>query len=319
MAKEAEKPNQYLNVPYEECISRMFQDIFTSVTDINSVVTPKHFFYKKFRKPRTQTPAMLFGSYLHTLVLEPEKVSKRYIILDKKNAPFPDKDYRNPENKAWKERLENSTSGDVITGEQHQQALDMLKSINEIPNIESILHKDGKKEEKVSAIIHWDSEDNVIGIYKYTPEKHMELAINKERYMLIRCKYDYKHQSNLFGLDLKSCASSHPDDFVRDAYTMGYHLQGAMSLDIISANEGVKIEQFYFLTCETEAPHSADVYAMDEELIGLGRRTYQNRLLKIRKSIEANHFGGYGDTFAPQSNGILTLSKPKWAKENIYW
>lgn len=53
----------------------------------------------------TDTSATAFGTALHKYILENDKFNDFYFIIDENQKPFPDKDYRNSENKKWKDQL----------------------------------------------------------------------------------------------------------------------------------------------------------------------------------------------------------------------
>jgi len=74
--------------------------------------------------------------------------------------------------------------------------------------------------------------------------------------------------------DVKTCQDNSPLAFRRDLYKYAYHLQGVFYSDML----GFPAENFRFITVETNYPYSVEVYAMDEDMIKLGRQAYNMAL-----------------------------------------
>lgn len=67
--------------------------------------SPAHFMAYKLGQ-RVETPAMKKGTMIHCAILEPEELENRYTILKKEDLPNPESDFRNTENKKFKELFE---------------------------------------------------------------------------------------------------------------------------------------------------------------------------------------------------------------------
>jgi hypothetical protein len=109
-----------------------------------------------------------------------------------------------------------------------------------------------------------------------------------ETNMIIKCRPDYRKPGRC--VDYKTCISSKPAKFSRDAKKLGYHISAAMYLDI------TKDDEFVFIATEKTIPHITTApFYFDADAMELGRLLYRNALKGIEESIDFNHWPGYTD------------------------
>lgn len=105
-------PNEF----YEKINSEKFNLSFSSLKAFSE--NPMNFVkYKMGEKKETQ--AMKMGSLIHCAILEPLELENRYVTLKKEMLPFPEKDFRNTENKKFKETFEKKQEkkGKIVISE----------------------------------------------------------------------------------------------------------------------------------------------------------------------------------------------------------
>ncbi len=101
-------------------------------------------------------------------------------------------------------------------------------------------------------------------------------------------------------VDLKTCRSAHPEQFMRDALRMGYHIQAAYTLDLL-AKAGIKRKEFRFIAVETEAPYAVCVLRFQDigmSALRMGRARYRAIFNRIAEAHRTGRWEGYGETMA---------------------
>lgn len=121
--------------------------------------------------------------------------------------------------------------------------------------------------------------------------------------MAAKCKVDFLNTKYNVCIDLKTTASSAPDEFSKSVYNYRYHVQAAFYMDL------TKAERFIFIAVEKEAPFNVELYELDNEAIERGRQEYLADIETLKKCKESNNFHGY-----TTDNKIHIISLPTWAK-----
>jgi exodeoxyribonuclease VIII len=105
--------------------------------------------------------------------------------------------------------------------------------------------------------------------------------------------------------DLKSCLDASPEEFAKTIFNMDYHIQAAMYVDGLKANN-IDAKVFVFVAVEKEPPFAVGVYVLDNDYIEIGRQQYKKALQILAQCIKDNKYPAY-------SEDIVELKPPRWA------
>jgi hypothetical protein len=222
-----------------------------------------HAHYLSLKRVSTyETPAMRFGTAVHTAILEPE-IFAGWVVM-------PDVDGRTKEGKAAKAlALEEAASRgvEVIAADDY---------------------------EKVTAIA--DSFSRHKHLATFLDTGHAELSVywtDPDTGILCRCRPDWLAPDCV--LDLKTTEDASPRAFQRSAYGWRYWVQAAYYLDGLAAN-GVDASGFVFAAIEKSEPYACAGYAASEAMIAAGREEYRRLLRTLRQCQDDDHWPGYGES-----------------------
>lgn len=197
--------------------------------------SPNHFLAYEDAKERRgdPTPAMLFGSLVHCMVLEPLEVQHRY-------AEAPKCDRRTKAGKAQFAEFaaEVERQGvDVITAADWQRAKDCAAAVITNPNYTRLFSQ---------AAAEVEINTNLSG-FKFRAFVDLVLA------------------EGAACADLKTTRDASPRAFERTVATELYHVQGALYCALTGA------ETFYIVAVESAAPYNVMVYEMDDYALQMGK------------------------------------------------
>ena len=249
-----------------------------SKSDLDLIAkSPAHYIAAK-GVHREQTPALLLGSVVHKLVLEPEDFANEYII-----APVCDK--RTKEGKQrWSEFLEQAESLTVIEQALYDNAAEIAAAVKAHPVAAKLLQG-----ERAELSYFWERD----GIE-------------------CKCRPDYLRTDIKTAVDFKTTQCSAPDKFTKSAYDYRYHVQAAWYLDGLRAC-GVDVEHFIFIAVETKEPYTVMCYAADDLMIQLGRMTASSDFETYKNAVVTENWHGYEEI--PE---IHSLSLPDWVARKYF-
>ncbi len=229
--------------------------------------SPRHY-WNRYLNPAYEdatTPAMAFGSVVHTLMLEPHTFNERYAIS-------PDVNRTTKEGKAaYAAFMEDNECKEFISSKDFTLATAMIEQAKTNPIVTDLLDLSEKE------------------------------AIHTFRILEVDCKMK-ADAINIFDgciIDIKTCQDASPDGFGKDAYNLGYLLQAAFYLDGYYLATNNNLKRFIFIAMEKTAPYNVAVYEMDREQIELGRQQYLAALQTYKNCLAANKWHAYGDEIQP--------------------
>lgn len=252
------------------------------------------------RIPRTESDALAFGSAYHTLILEPEKFEKEYVVM-------PKVDGRTKEGKAVKAEFEANYPNHTLL---QQNTMDTLLRMRD-----AILQHDMAKEYLsmnglVEQSIIWDQELD----YR-TPDVHccnecwsrfnvdfveaLEGVVTcptckaQTAPAKIRCKTRPDFYTPSFVIDLKTADSANPSFFYwKVAKGYNYKRQAAFQLAGL-ANEGIIPEDYYWLAQEKEPPYLVSMNKASEQILLEGHHEFLSILTTIRECRDMDVWPAY--------------------------
>ena len=239
--------------------------------------SPKDFIDYKL-KEKKQTPAMIYGSMVHCLVLEPSEFESRYHALDDADICAQiggTKPRATTKYKDWKE-VALLEAGDRILVETDDYNNAKAVAYNVIENRAS--HKVLKIADQREYDVEWTFEN-----FKF------------------KGRIDGIGKNAIF--DLKTCADAENTKFQRDIISMGYYLQAAMYRVAVA-------EPLPYYIIAVDKVGGVSVHQLDENLLEYGLLEYSNLLTKFNECILSESFNKSYDFWSPRYDGIFSVDKP---------
>ena len=203
-----------------------------------------HHINRKFKS----TPSTIFGSAVHSYVLEGEtQFYKEFAVWDKPKG----------NSKAIREEKEAKLmaigSRDIITSQQFENIKQINKNIIEDDRIAPYVV--GEVE-----VSHYSEIDGIP----------------------IKCRPDCMNQQEGWISDIKTCGNNSPNKFRWDILGWAYHLQAVCYSKIM----GLPVENFRFIAVENVYPFSAELYSLSDEMIEKGELAFEKALNDWRFYLE---------------------------------
>lgn len=222
------------------------------------IKSPAH--YLNYREtPPESTPAMELGSYIHSIILEPETV-KEYAIQPE-GLSLATKD-----GKEWKANNEGKT---IIKYADHVNAMQMLDQVINNQMCKTIL-SNGIAESS----IFWTDEESGVEC---------------------RCRPDYINAELKIIVDLKTTIDASPEAFTKSAWSMQYHLQAAFYQRGVFQATG-EWHDWLFIAIEKGNPYLQPViYKPDAEILKYSDMVISEQLMKFAECQKINIWEGYSE------------------------
>ena len=246
-------------------------------------------FYKRFITGETkgqESDAMLIGSAVHMLALEPERFDAEYVVLDgpinkSKKPPGP---YGRDTNafRDWLALEMKQQTRKVLVREEFAESLAIAKAFQAHPEIMAIM---ASRAEKL-----------------FESEYSMEYEIGDDK-VEMKCKIDFVCPSERLIIDLKTTSDPSPYAWGWSAEDFGYHRQAAIYTDAMEAKYGGDF-RFLFGVVRSKEPYEAAVYELDAESINRGSEEY-SALIEEYIYRKANN-----DWLSEWQRGVFSINVP---------
>ena len=296
-------PSELLTLNHELMSSKFYFDLHLSNKDYhamkdkvsNSMLSdmaksPAYCFYNMCNTPDSKTQeAFDFGSLVHCLILEEEKLNDEFFIYQK-----PDR--RTKQGKAFvKEKLEPAQEQGLIciNDRTYNKAIALRARVWGHKQANALINNSGYTE---------------VSFFGYDDETGQELKWRCDKIFT-----DKKGRGWI--VDLKTSSNASPEGFAKSCANFNYHMQAAYYLDNCNRFPGLenKFKGFIFIVVEKEAPFNVACYQLDLDSIELGRQKYQDNLQLFAQCSEAGFWPSYNYDFAKSDYQIEEISLPRWA------
>jgi exodeoxyribonuclease VIII len=271
-------------MPNELYHSTEMKQQFVSKSGLDRIAqSPAHF--KWFMEnPTDETPALVFGSAFHTMILEPEKVETEIVKLPD-SWPTKKECGRSIEDQKEEFRIIHRGKA-ILSADQMEMANAMAKSVEDHAAARFILQRD-KGRAEVTAL--WN---------------------DVETGMDCRARFDWLREDGLI-VDLKSTRCAKPEIFEKLAIDHRYHVQAAFYMEAYRQVFGREPVGFAFVAVEKEPPYCACVYVSQPDFLKLGRIEYLKNLTTYAECRKSNEYPGYPDI------SLVPLNLPVWAQRQL--
>lgn len=211
--------------------------------------------------PPDPTPAMRWGTLVHTAVLEPDR-------FDDEVAVSPEINRRTNAGKAeWDAFCAANEGKTIVTPEEFTELEAIRAAVMAHPAAVRALAGEGHR---IEHSLFWNHDD-----------------------IFCRARPDLIHRAGVI-VDLKTTEDASPGGFQRSCFNFRYHVQAAFYLDGLAAC-GEPAKGFAFIAVEKKAPYLVAVYEADPEMIAAGRQAYERDLLIYAECLRTDCWPGYGD------------------------
>lgn len=209
--------------------------------------------------PKEETDAMTFGTLVHTAILEPQEVSKRYVIKPEGH------DGRTREGKAFNASV-------AAMGQEAVKDYEMAAAL------------------AVAAQLRALTENNFNAVLEAS-KKELSLFW-KHNSIPCKCRLDAYCQSAATMIDVKTTKSAKLGSFEKDAWNMGFHRKADWYRRGLEAH-GLPCRHVLFIAIEKTGPRDFIIYRLQDDILDLGRTQNDKIMLRFTNCNETNIWPGY--------------------------
>ena len=218
--------------------------------------------------PPEQTPALMFGSAVHKLLLEPDGFNDEFAV-----APNVDR-----RTKAGKEEWERFLSGNegktIISQDDAKTASEMVAKVMTVPDVREMLEK-GKTEQ---AFFWIDSETEL------TCKVRVDILTEEDGKVAIA--------------DYKTTADARTEIFNKSVFRHGYFLQAWMYSEAVKKNLGLDYNpSFTFIAQEKKPPYAVNVIRVTDDVMTEGWKCFRECIGTLAFCKQTGYFYGFNGPF----------------------
>lgn len=202
-------------------------------------------------RPSVSTESQEWGTAVHTAVLEPEQLVKRYRL----DPMSPKGGYP----AGWRNSNDYKTQRGQLLAEPG--VLGLLTAA-EFDGLSQIAENVAQNE--IGAKLH-DLEGT----------RESSLFVDDPDGVRRKCRPDWLIPSARMIVDVKTAQDWRAPAFARACLRYGYHLSAAFYIDTFGIDASIDIEHYVFLVVASDAPYEVASYTLDRDSIEQGRKEYR--------------------------------------------
>lgn len=249
---------------FREGIFQIAEDVYRPMSMLNYssiphlLQSPAHYI-ANLTKPRSPSKEMLFGTALHSYVLEPEKFQDQYVV--------------------------KTLDGRTNKGKQAILEIEFVqkKKIISEEDFEAIRYMDANiKRHAIASKILANGKAEQVMMFK--------LRASNGNFVQCKAKTDYMLSETV--IDLKSTKKSDEFNFSKSIENYNYHIQGAFyshALETLTGNR----PDFIFIAVESEPPYSVNVIKLSEDHYTHGYKKVYEAVDLYERCMRENHWPAY--------------------------
>lgn len=258
----------------------------------------KHF-KNKLKKTETETSYFNFGNAIELKLTDSDMFEKKICFFDDKERPVQDKDFRDSENKKWKNDFLDKNKNKIVLNKYGEESEFVINEISRNfvnhPSAFSLL-----KNCNTQTSIWWDCEDS--GLRLKTRPDFWKPKTEKRDFDIV--------------IDLKSSKSSLEDGHMKDIQIYNYPIQAIMQIEgLQKAGLIGDYYKYFWIFVSKEAPYNVEVYEFDSEDINKTKEAYTLKKIQLAEAIDNDFFENYN----PKINqGIKNARINPWYFDKLY-
>lgn len=282
ITSEYPEPGLYANVP-ASVYHRVWKHPSQSLMKPAIMQTPAHAKYD-MDHPKEPSPAMVMGTALHALVLEPDSFDEVVQLGPGKTR-----------NEGWRNLQAANPHIAYLKEDEITAVRVMANRVTRHPDVGALSRKSMNSLKEVSVVADLEG--------RYPAALDPEMTPFTLR---CKCRLDWWVRKLAWNVDLKTTSDGGEDEFNRSIHQRGYHIQDAF-YEAMMAASGHEVKQSVFVIVESEPPFEPDVRPLGLEALDRGR-VLSNKMVALWAWCTAhNQYPGYPP-------GLVTSANlPRWA------
>ncbi|MFW1676414.1 PD-(D/E)XK nuclease-like domain-containing protein [Pontibacter sp. JAM-7] len=221
--------------------------------------SPLHYKHQYIDGNRTEsTAAMLMGSLVHTMVLEPDELEHDYLIIDASTRTT----------KAYKEAAEFAGNRTPVLLTELDSAAEIANAVLAHPTAANLLR--GSQNEHS---VYWMERDG----------------------LLCKCRPDIWRPDIGVVADLKTTTDASPGDFAKQIANLGYHISAEWYLRGIEKATGTRPDTWAWVVVEKSAPFAVQIYEADSDMLAKAADKIDAALDLLAECQRTGHWPAYQD------------------------